>query len=193
MTEQEPQERQDQQDQQEEEHRIPKSRFDQESQKRQEAERQVREARSELQRMKDSREQEESEREQSQGQWQKSAEREQKKREQAEKDRDKAISDLVTYKTQGSFTAAARGIIRADAIDDAYRFLTPDELTSLKDADGDRYEAAARRLAESRPYLADGPRGSGAGGSGRPAASDTRTQNVPTNSPLRNKQKRRTW
>lgn len=191
MTEQ-TKETQTQQTQGTEEPLIPKSRLDQQTQKTNEEASQKREAQAQVKKLKDQQEQQDAEREQSQGEWKKTAEREQKKREKAEEERDKAAQDLVTYKTRGAFSKAARGIIRSDAIDDAYLFLTKDELASLKDSDPDRYEAAARRLAESRPYLADGQRASGSGGSQRPAT-PAEVKKSAADSPLRKGQKRRIY
>ncbi len=151
---------------------IPKFRLDQESRKRQAAEEKAREAERKYQELIEQRENEESEKDRKKGEFERIAERAQKKAEnaekeqkKAEKERDEARRDLETYKRRVAFSGAAAGVVRAEAINDAFGMIPPEDWEGIDHSDAEKVKRLAQQLVESRPYLADNPRGAGSGGS----------------------------
>lgn len=104
------------------------------------------------------------ERAKKQGEYQKLAEKYKTQAEREKQARQQLELDVQRDKRMRVFTMAAQGVIRPEAIEDAFYMLSSDEFQNIDEAD----EAAMRRLAESlterKPYLSDGPVGAGSGG-----------------------------
>ena len=153
------QERQTQQ--QDNEPRIPKHRLDEESRKRREAEQK-------LQQYEQERQQQEEQNAQQQGEYQKLAETRKNKLDKAEARIKELENQIVTGERYRTFAKAAQGVIIPDAVDDAFSMLSEDEFNNADTSDENSYRMLAQNLAERKPYLADGMRGAGSGGSARP-------------------------
>lgn len=146
---------------------VPSHRLREETEKRRQAEQRLQEL-----------EQKETEREEKsakeQGEWQQVAEKRQEKVQRLEKE----LADLKAQVTRDArhraFSRAANGILLSEAVDDAFEMLSEEDLKDASLEDENSWTALAQRIAERKPYLADGVRGSGSGGSGRPALSGQR-------------------
>jgi hypothetical protein len=110
-------------------------------------------------------EEEAEERARQQGEYQTLAEKYRKQAD-AEKQKRQDLERQIAEKERlSTFRAAARDVIVAEAVEDAFYMIHPDEFKQVDNSD----EAAMRRLAESladrKPFLAaqDAPQGSGAG------------------------------
>jgi hypothetical protein len=101
-----------------------------------------------------------------------------------------------------TFRAASRDVILADAVEDAFYMLHPDDFKQIDNSD----EAAMRRLAEGlvdrKPFLAaaSGPMGAGSGGyTNRPILSPmspsggNQQEKKPKKNPFQNKHRRPSW
>lgn len=143
---------------------IPKSRLDEEARKRREAEQ-------ELKRIQQEQEQAAEDRQQKQGEYQELANKRQKKIEKLEAELKQVKSDWTRERRMNVWNQGAQGVIRAEAISDAFSFLSEDELSGIDDTDEKAFTQLAQNLAEVKPYLAvEGPRGAGSGGSREPVA-----------------------
>lgn len=151
-----------QEGQQDNSHMIPKGRLNEEIKKRREIE-------TELAQIKETQEREQEERQQQKGEYQKLSE--------------KYKGDLAKEKAAHAETKqawqrerrinvwnqAAQGIVKPEAVSDAFSFLAKEELDNIDDTDPEAYKPLAQTLVELKPYLAaDGPRGAGSGGSAVP-------------------------
>lgn len=150
---------------------VPKFRLDQESQKRKELQGQYEELLKEFDTLKSERDSEESEKDQKRGEFEKIAERERKKREAAEEEVKSLKTAMLRKDQRAAFYEAARGVIRSEAVADAFSMLSTEDLDSTDATDEDTFKKMAQSLAESKTYLADTPQGAGSGrGAGRPVA-----------------------
>ncbi len=149
-----------QQGNQQQEHMVPKGRFDEINRRMQAAEKKAQEIESAQQ-------QREEEQAQTQGEYKKLAD----KRAESLKQKDGRIKELeaqmVRDRRYRAFVTAASGTIIPEAFDDAFSMLTDDEWSSANESDENSVRMLAQNLAERKPFLADGPRGTGSGGSGR--------------------------
>lgn len=142
------------------EHMVPKGRFDEINRRMQAAEKKAQEIES-------AQTQREEEQAQTQGEYKKLAD----KRAETLKQKDGRIKELekqmIRDQRYRAFVTAASGTIIPEAFDDAFSMLTDDEWTSANESDENSVRMLAQNLAERKPFLADGPRGTGSGGSGR--------------------------
>lgn len=149
-----------QQGTQTQEHMVPKGRFDEINRRMQAAEKKAQDIESAQQ-------QREEEQAQTQGEYKKLAD----KRAETLKQKDGRIKELETQMIRDrryrAFVTAASGTIIPEAFDDAFSMLTDDEWASANESDENSVRMLAQNLAERKPFLADGPRGTGSGGSGR--------------------------
>lgn len=145
---------------QQQEHMVPKGRFDEINRRMQAAEKKAQEIES-------AQAQREEEQAQTQGEYKKLAD----KRAETLKQKDGRIKELETQMIRDrryrAFVTAASGTIIPEAFDDAFSMLTDDEWSSANESDENSVRMLAQNLAERKPFLADGPRGTGSGGSGR--------------------------
>ncbi len=139
---------------------VPKGRFDEVNRRMQAAEKKAKE-------MESAQAQREEEQAQTQGEYKQLAD----KRAQSLKQKDERIKELETQMVRDrryrAFVAAASGTIIPEAFDDAFSMLTDDEWSSANESDENSVRMLAQNLAERKPFLSDGPRGTGSGGSGR--------------------------
>lgn len=150
---------------------VPKYRLDEESKKRKELQGQYEDLRKEFDTLKSARDSEESEKDEKRGEFEKVAERERKKRETAEEEVKSLKTAMLRKDQRAAFYEAARGVIRSEAVGDAFGMLGTEDLDSTDAADQDAFKKMAQSLAESKTYLADTPQGAGSGrGAGRPVA-----------------------
>ncbi len=143
------------------EHMIPKGRFDEEAKRRKEAERKL----TEIEQVQQQREEE---RAQAQGEYQQLAEKRQKKIDSLQKE----ISDLKNQITRDSryrvWTAAAAGVVRPNAISDAFDMVSEDEWSTVNLDDDASVRRVAQDLIDRKDYLAASPTGAGSRGSSNP-------------------------
>ena len=154
---------------------VPKFRLDQEAEKRRKAEEKAAELEGRLKALEEERDNEESEKDKKKGEFERIAERERKKREEAEakreeaeRERDEAHRNLDTYKRRVAFSSAARGVIRPEAIDDAFSMIPAEDFEGVDISNVEKVKKLAQGLAENKPYLAEAQKGAGSGGSDRP-------------------------
>lgn len=164
MTEQQGQEAQQDTRQSTSDAMIPKHRFDEVNGAKKEAERKLADLEAQAERRVE-------EAAKSQGEYQKLAEARQKKVETLEGRVKELEAQLVRGERYRAFNAASTGILLPEAVDDAFALITEDEFQSVKDGDEGAYKMLAQNLADRKPYLADGVRGAGSGGSSRPVLS----------------------
>jgi hypothetical protein len=132
---------------------IPKHRYD-------EVNKRAKAAEKELARIQQEQEQKQEQQAQQQGEWQQVAD--------------------VTDRRFRAWTQGANGIIRSDAIGDAFEYITEDEWQTVNEEDENSIRMLAQGLAERKSFLAGGPIGSGSGGSSRPVFAGS-SNNVPSN------------
>jgi hypothetical protein len=85
---------------------------------------------------------------------------------QAEKEKNLRIAAenrLVRYQRLQTWREAARGIVRDEALEDAFDMLDEDELGSLDETDVSGMSRLAEILVDRKEYLGEGPRGAGSG------------------------------
>ncbi len=141
---------------------VPKYRLDQESKARKEAEKELNQLRTQQQ-------QREEEQATKQGEWQSVAEKRQAKIDQANTRIQELESQIVRDKRFRAWTQAASGIIRSEAMSDAFdKYLGEDDWSTVNEDDENSVRMLAQGLAERRNYLSAGPVGAGSGGSSRP-------------------------
>jgi hypothetical protein len=110
-------------------------------------------------------EEEAEERARQQGEYQTLAEKYRKQADTEKQKRQDLERQIAEKERLSTFRAAARDVIVAEAVEDAFYMIHPDEFKQVDNSD----EAAMRRLAESladrKPFLAaqEAPQGSGAG------------------------------
>jgi len=137
-------------------------RLREETQKRKEAEKELNQLRTQQQ-------QREEEQATKQGEWQTVAEKRQAKIDQANTRIQELESQIVRDKRFRAWTQAASGIIRSEAMSDAFdKYLGEDDWSTVNEDDENSVRMLAQGLAERRNYLSAGPVGAGSGGSSRP-------------------------
>lgn len=142
--------------------RIPKHRLDQEAAKRREAE-------AELARIRQEQEAQQEERQQKQGEYQELADKRQKKIQKLEQELKETKAEWTRERRMNIWSRAAQGVVKQNAIADAFSFLSEDDLSNIDDSDESAFRQLAQNLVEVRDYLAaEGVRGAGSGGSSRP-------------------------
>jgi hypothetical protein len=119
----------------------------------------------ELDEIKQKQEEEAEERARRQGEYQTLAEKYRKQADTEKQKRQDLERQIAERERLSTFRSAARDVIVAEAVEDAFYMIHPDEFKQVDNSD----EAAMRRLAESladrKPFLAvqEAPQGSGAG------------------------------
>lgn len=168
--------------------RIPKHRFD-------EVSRRMKEAEQTLQQLEQEREQAEEAKANEKGEFQKIADKWKTKAEKLEQENKQIKADWTRERRLNVWNNAAQGIVRSEAIMDAFSFLSDTELDSIDDTDPEAYKPLAQNLVDTKPYLGtDGPRGAGSGGSRTPVESFANGGVTRDRSSLyANKNKRRQW
>jgi hypothetical protein len=152
---------------------IPKHRYD-------EVNKRLKAAEKELGTIKQEQEQKQEQQAQQQGEWQQVAEKRQKKIDSLSQKVADLENQIVTDRRFRAWTQGANGIIRSDAIGDAFEYITEDEWQTVNEDDENSIRMLAQGLAERKSFLAGGPIGSGSGGSSRPVFGGS-SNNVPSN------------
>jgi hypothetical protein len=155
---------------------IPRDRFDDVNKQKSQAERQraqaekrAREAEERLRQHESQQEQQQEERQQRQGEYQELAQKRQRKIEKLEAELKTVKAQWTEERRRNTWNKAAQGIVKSNAIPDAFLFLSDDELSGIDEGDIEGYKTLANNLVEVRDYLAaDGIRGAGSGGSRSP-------------------------
>lgn len=157
---------------------VPRSRFDEVNTKKAEADRRARDAEAKLQQLESEREQQQEERASKQGEYQQLAEKRQKKIDALQTELNQVKAQWTEERRRNTWNEAAQGVIKGNAIKDAFLFLSEDELSALDEGDTEGYKRLAQNLVEVRDYLgAEGARGAGSGGSRVPVAGLASNQN----------------
>src|SRR5215207_5094951 len=139
--------------------RVPEHRFD-------EVNKRMKDAENALKQLQQEREEQAEAKAQEQGQHKELADKRQKKIEKLESELKQVKSQWTEERRRNTWNNAAQGIIRSNAIGDAFMFLSEDELSGLDEGDEEGYKQLAQNLVEVRDYLAaEGARGAGSGGS----------------------------
>lgn len=140
---------------------VPKYRLDQESKARKDAER-------ELKRLRDEQSKAEEDRASKQGEWQQVAEKRQKKIDTLQGEVTNLKNQITRDRRYRMWVQASNGVVRSDALSDAFEHITEDEWQTANEEDENSVRALAQGLVERKGYLADGMVGAGSGGSSRP-------------------------
>ncbi len=140
---------------------VPSHRLREETQKRQEAEKRLSEIENE-------RAQHEEKQAKEQGEWQQVAEKRQQKVQTLEEELNSLKAQVTRDARHRAFSRAAQGVLLTEAVDDAFEMLSEEDLKDASLEDENSWTALSQRIAERKPYLADGHRGTGSGGSNRP-------------------------
>lgn len=140
---------------------IPRHRFNEVSQRAKEAEKKLQELESQQQQAEEATAQE-------QGKYQELAQKRQTKVEQLQTKVSELEATIVTGERYRAFSKAANGVLLPEAVDDAFSMLGDDDFSTADTNDENSYRALAQQLAERKPYLSDGVRGAGSGGSSNP-------------------------
>lgn len=139
--------------------RVPKHRFD-------EVNKRMKDAEKALQDFHQEREQQQEDRATKQGEYQELADKRQKTIEKLKAENAQMKGDWTRERRMNVWNRAAQGIIRPEAIADAFFFLSEDELNNADESDEATFKQLAQNQVEVRTYLGvDGPRGAGSGGS----------------------------
>lgn len=162
----------------EDDQQIPKHRFDQESQKRKDAEQALKDLQKDHGTLESKIADLERKQAETDSDYKKLYEDEQKKTQrlqtklsEQEGETKKAEGSLDTYKRRVAFTSAARGVVRAEALDDAFSMIPAEDWEGVDLEDEEKVKVLAQGIAEKKTYLADTPQGAGSGrGAGRPVA-----------------------
>lgn len=140
---------------------VPSHRLREETSKRQQMEKKIQE-------FEERERQREEESAQAQGEYQQLAEKRKQELDKLKNERDQLQAQMVRNARYRTFNKAAAGVILPEALDDAFGMLSEQELQEIDNEDESGFGVLAQRLAERKPYLADGARGSGSGGSSSP-------------------------
>ena len=140
---------------------VPYERFKAQLDRAKEAEKQATEAQQKLDSL-------DEEKEKEKGEWEKLANRRQTQLDAEKKAHAETKAEFARFRRMHVWQTAADGVIKPEAIEDAYSFIDEEEWNAIDDTDVNAVRSMAQTLAEQREYLADGPRGTGSGGSGRP-------------------------
>lgn len=167
---------------------VSKNRFD-------DVNRRMKEAEETVARYEQEREQAQEAKDQEKGEFQKIADKWKTKAEKLENELKQVKNDWTRERRINVWNNAAQGIVRSEAIMDAFSFLSDTELDSIDDTDPEAYKPLAQTLVEAKPYLsADGPRGAGSGGSRTPVQTFTNGSVTRDRSSIfQNKNKRKQW
>lgn len=174
-------------------HMIPKGRFDQINKER-------RELADRLAKLEGEQEAQAEERAKKQGEYQQLADK-YKKQAVAEKEKRQQIeANWTRERRRNVWNRAASGIIKAEAISDAFDMLNETDFANIDEQDEAGFTRLAEQQAELRPYMADGPRGAGSGGSrspvlavGNSAGPDKRTPGSKHRPLFENSTRRPSW
>jgi flagellar biosynthesis GTPase FlhF len=164
---------------------IPRDRFDDVNKQKSQAERQrtqaekrARDAEEKLRQYETQQEQQQEDRQQRQGEYQELAAKRQRKIEKLEAELNTVKGQWTEERRRNTWNKAAQGIVKPNAIPDAFLFLSDDELSNIDEGDIEGYKQLANNLIEVRDYLAaDGVRGAGSGGSRIPVVGNTGSSN----------------
>ena len=140
---------------------VPSHRLREETEKRRQAEARIQE-------LENAQQQQEEQKAQEQGEWQEVAVKRQEKIEKLQGELEQVKAQQTRDARYRIFSRAAAGVLLPEAIDDAFTMLSEDDVNDASLEDENSWTALAQRLAERKPYLSDGARGNGSGGSGRP-------------------------
>ncbi len=156
------------------ENTIPKHRLDQESEKRKAAEQALKDLQAEHGNLESKIADLERKQAEQDSDYKKLYEDEQKKVQRLQgklSETEGTVKDLRTEALRkdqrATFFEAAQGVLRPEAIGDAFAMLPADDLDATDAANADAFKKMAQDLAERKTYLADSPRGAGSGGSDR--------------------------
>ncbi len=145
--------------------KIPKHRFDQVNQRAKDAE-------AKLQSLEQESEQAQEERSAKQGEYQELADKRLGKIKKLEEELKEVRSEWTRERRMNVWSRAAQGIVKQNAIADAFSFVSEDELAGIDESDESSFRALAQNLVEMRDYLAaEGPKGAGSFGSRKPVLS----------------------
>jgi chromosome segregation ATPase len=148
---------------------VPEYRLEELNRKKKEAEQRAKDAEARLRQIESEREQQQEERAQQQGQYQEIAEKRQKKIEKLEAELKQTREAWTEERRRNTWNRAAQGVVKPTAVQDAFLFLSEEDLSGVDDGDEAAFKKLAENLVEVRDYLAaDGPRGAGSGGSRHP-------------------------
>jgi hypothetical protein len=150
---------------------VPKYRFDEVSKRAKDAEKR-------LQQLEQQNQQREEEAATKQGEWQTVAEKRLTKLDQANARIKELENQIVRDKRFRAWTQGASGIIRSDALGDAFEYVTEDEWSTVNEEDVNSVQMLAQGLAERKSFFAGGPVGAGSGGSSRPVLGLSSNKNV---------------
>lgn len=168
---------------------VPSSRLREETRLRKEAEKEARTLR-------ESQQQAEEATAQEQGKYQELAQKRQTKVEQLQTKVSELEATIVTGERYRAFSKAANGVLLPEAVDDAFLMLGDDDFSTADTNDENSYRALAQQLAERKPYLSDGVRGAGSGGSSSPIFGGSKGSSKPSTNriaALNSEKKRRSF
>jgi hypothetical protein len=140
---------------------IPKGRWD-------ETNREKKELAAKLEAIHAEREREAEERAKKQGEYQSLADKYKKQAETEKQRRLEIESSWTRERRLNVWSRASSGIIKAEAMADAFSMLDETDFENVSEEDEAGFKRLAESLADRKPYLADGPRGAGSGGSKSP-------------------------
>lgn len=146
---------------------IPKHRFDEESQKRKDAEQKLKDAERRLEALERKQAETDSDYKKLYEDEQKKIQRIQGKLTERENEVTSLKTDALRKDQRATFFEAAQGVLRPEAIGDAFSMLSSDDLDSTDATNTEAFTKMAQDLAEKKTYLSDSPRGAGSGGSDR--------------------------
>lgn len=129
---------------------------------------QKRSAEERLQAMEEEFNRQEEERSKKQGEWQQVAEKRLKKVENLERENADLKTKILRDERYRAFLGGANGVILPEALGDAFSMLTDEDFEQANTEDEGSYRMLAQNLADRKPYLATGLRGSGSRGSAHP-------------------------
>lgn len=140
---------------------IPKGRFDQVANER-------KQALSRLAELESEREREAEERAKKQGEYQSLADKYKKQADTEKQKRQEIENSWTRERRLNVWSRASSGIIKSEAMVDAFSMLDDTDFQNVDEEDEAGFKRLAETLADRKPYLSDGPRGSGSGGSRNP-------------------------
>lgn len=140
---------------------IPKGRWDEINKAKNELASQLAEIEAE-------REREAEERAKKQGEYQSLADKYKKQAETEKQKRQEIESSWTRERRLNVWGRASSGIIKPEAMVDAFSMLDETDFANVSEEDEAGFKRLAESLADRKPYLSDGPRGSGSGGSKSP-------------------------
>lgn len=151
-------------------HMIPKGRFDQINKER-------RELADRLAKLEGEQEAQAEERAKKQGEYQQLADKYKKQAQTEKEKRQQVEANWTRERRLNVWNRAASGIIKAEALADAFSMLSESDFSNVDEEDEAGFKRLAEQQAELRPYMADSPRGAGSGGSRSPVLGSPGTPN----------------